>query len=122
MVEARLYVPALSPAYLPDRLLQLLDGGHWDPWTEFLDTRPVEQEQAAAVREWETLHFRLLSSGTSAGGGQAASPAAATSPVERILGRLQGSSVSRCLQGLNCTKVDKDSSFSLISLEIFILS
>ena len=86
LLESRLYVPALSPAYLPERLIHLL-GGQTKPWSEFLDVGRLSQEHAVAVKEWDTLHFRGYIQATNCHKAAASPP---SSPVERILGRLQG--------------------------------
>ena len=55
ILDSTLYIPALSPAHGPDKLLRLLEGDD-TLWLEFLDR--VDEVSTAAVKEWDKLHFR----------------------------------------------------------------
>ena len=57
ILDSTLYIPALSPAHGPDKLLRLLEGDD-ALWLEYLDRDRVEEVSTAAVKEWDKLHFR----------------------------------------------------------------
>lgn len=57
ILDSTLYIPALSPAHGPDKLLRLL-GGDDALWLEYVDTDRVDEVNTAAVKEWDKLHFR----------------------------------------------------------------
>ena len=85
VLDSTLYIPALSPAYWPDRLASLLAGDR-ALWLEFLPPNMMQEEQGKAVDEWKKMHFRselqALSRKPHCGVSNLA-------PTDRILRRLQ---------------------------------
>ena len=52
ILDSTLYIPALSPAHGPDKLLRLLEGDD-TLWLEYVDRDSVDEVSTAAVKEWE---------------------------------------------------------------------
>ncbi|XP_053972222.1 ectopic P granules protein 5 homolog [Hylaeus volcanicus] len=55
--EPGLYLPALPPQYMSQKLVMLVQGD-WTPWLEYVDYWAVQQNQINAVQEWERICCR----------------------------------------------------------------
>ncbi|XP_012225114.2 ectopic P granules protein 5 homolog isoform X2 [Linepithema humile] len=55
--EPGLYLPALPPQYMSQRLILLVQGDR-TPWLEYIDYWAVQQSQLKAVHEWERAIYR----------------------------------------------------------------
>ncbi|XP_043464914.1 ectopic P granules protein 5 homolog isoform X3 [Leptopilina heterotoma] len=59
--ESGLYLPALPPQYMSQKLMLLLQGDR-NPWLEYLDYFSVQQGQQKAVLEWQLMTFQQTDS------------------------------------------------------------
>ena len=57
--ESGLYLPALPPQYMSQKLISLLQGDR-SPWLKYVDYFAVQQSQQKAVLEWQHLSFRVV--------------------------------------------------------------
>ncbi|XP_034176460.2 ectopic P-granules autophagy protein 5 isoform X1 [Osmia lignaria lignaria] len=55
--EPSLYLPALPPQYMSQKLIQLIQDD-WAPWLEYIDYWTIQQNQIMAVKEWEYMCCR----------------------------------------------------------------
>ncbi|XP_043289159.1 ectopic P granules protein 5 homolog isoform X2 [Venturia canescens] len=55
--ESGLYLPALPPQYMSQKLLMLMQGDE-DPWLEYVDYWSVQQSQLKCARNWQNLCCR----------------------------------------------------------------
>ncbi|XP_043670805.1 ectopic P granules protein 5 homolog isoform X1 [Vespula pensylvanica] len=55
--ESGLYIPALPPQYMSQKLIVLMQGDQ-NPWFEYVDYWSAQQSQLEAVQEWEQICFR----------------------------------------------------------------
>ncbi|KAM0728306.1 Ectopic P granules protein 5-like protein [Formica fusca] len=87
--EPGLYLPALPPQYMSQRLILLVQGDR-TLWLEYIDYWTVQQSQLKAVSEWERAIFRDPENRPGIQRSQSASASAVESinPLHRIFRRL----------------------------------
>ncbi|KMQ96888.1 ectopic p granules protein 5-like protein, partial [Lasius niger] len=87
--EPGLYLPALPPQYMSQRLILLVEGDR-TLWLEYIDYWTVQQSQLKAVRDWERVTFRDPENQLGIQRSQSASASAMESvdPLRKIFRRL----------------------------------
>ncbi|XP_066590073.1 ectopic P granules protein 5 homolog isoform X2 [Prorops nasuta] len=85
--ESGLYLPALPPQYMSQKLILLVQGDR-NPWLEYVDYYSVQQIQQANVEEWQRTCLRVPESQNQKSSYTATSPIEPSDPLERIFRRL----------------------------------
>ncbi|XP_051171465.1 ectopic P granules protein 5 homolog isoform X3 [Leptopilina boulardi] len=57
--ESGLYLPALPPQYMSQKLMLLLQGDR-NPWLEYVDYFSVQQSQQKAIQEWQFVTYQQV--------------------------------------------------------------
>ncbi|XP_020300063.1 ectopic P granules protein 5 homolog isoform X2 [Pseudomyrmex gracilis] len=85
--EPGLYLPALPPQYMSQRLILLVQGDR-TPWLEYVDYWTVQQSQLKAVSEWEHATFRDPENQYQKSSQPSTSTVESVDPLHRIFRRL----------------------------------
>ncbi|XP_033214682.1 ectopic P granules protein 5 homolog isoform X2 [Belonocnema kinseyi] len=85
--ESGLYLPALPPQYMSQKLMLLLQGER-NPWLEYVDYFSVQQSQQKAIQEWQHLTLRELDESCKKSSQTPTTPLEPADPQQRIFRRL----------------------------------
>lgn len=85
--ESGLYLPALPPQYMSQKLMLLIQGER-NPWLEYVDYFAVQQSQQKAMREWQQLTLRELDESFKKSSQTPTTPLEPADPQQRIFRRL----------------------------------
>ncbi|KAG7211797.1 hypothetical protein KM043_011028 [Ampulex compressa] len=85
--EPGLYLPALPPQYMSQKLILLLQGES-APWLEYVDYWLVQQRQIKSVEEWQSMCFRKVDIQNQKGGHVPTISSEISDPLQRIYRRL----------------------------------
>ncbi|XP_024941283.1 ectopic P granules protein 5 homolog isoform X2 [Cephus cinctus] len=85
--ESGLYLPALPPQYMSQKLMLLLQGDR-TPWLEYVDYWSVKQSQLKLVQEWQRSCFRDIDAQYQKTAHTPTTPLEPADPLHRIFRRL----------------------------------
>ncbi|KAK0092983.1 hypothetical protein PV326_000174 [Microctonus aethiopoides] len=85
--EPGLYLPALPPQYMSQKLMLLVQGDH-SPWFEYIDYEQVQRLQLQAVHEWQRICHRLIDENQIKIIQTPTTPLEPADPIQRIYRRL----------------------------------
>lgn len=92
--ESGLYLPALPPQYMSQKLILLMENDH-TPWLEYVDYWQVLQAQLKAVKDWEKTCLRDTDDAQTKIVQTPTSPLEPADPMMRIFRRLRSYETSK---------------------------